>query len=95
MLIVTSGNIVHNLRAMDGAQPDGGYDWAQRFDGAARAQLTDSPGDILTVDAHSDYHRAVPTPDHFLPMVYFAGLAAAAETLSTRWSVGTRSDRCR
>ncbi|BDY28353.1 MULTISPECIES: 4,5-DOPA dioxygenase extradiol [Mycolicibacterium] len=80
VLIVTSGNIVHNLRAMDGAQPDGGYDWAQRFDGAARAQLTDSPGDILTVDAHSDYHRAVPTPDHFLPMVYFAGLAAAAET---------------
>lgn len=95
VLILASGNIVHNLGSMDGAQPDGGYDWAQRFDDAARAQLLDSPGDVLTVDAHPDFPRAVPTPDHFIPMLYFAGLAAAAgtpvDTLVSGYTFGSLS----
>ncbi|MBU9762257.1 4,5-DOPA dioxygenase extradiol [Mycobacterium sp. TNTM28] len=78
VLVLGSGNIVHNLAAMDPRRPEGGFDWARRFDDAAHRQLTDSPADVLGLQAHPDYAAAVPTPDHFIPMLYFAGLAAAA-----------------
>ncbi|WP_458320040.1 4,5-DOPA-extradiol-dioxygenase [Mycolicibacterium brisbanense] len=80
VLVLASGNIVHNLAGMDIARPDDGYDWAQHFDDAAREQVLDDPAEILTLDAHRDYPLAVPTPDHFIPFLYFAGLASAATT---------------
>ena len=75
VLIIGSGNIVHNLRAIDFGQPDAGFDWALRFDAAARERLQNSPTDVATLDAHADFGNAVPTPDHFLPLLYVAGLA--------------------
>jgi 4,5-DOPA dioxygenase extradiol len=30
------------------------------------------------LDAHADYDKAVPTPDHFLPLLYLAGVAGAS-----------------
>jgi 4,5-DOPA dioxygenase extradiol len=76
VLILGSGNVVHNLAGMDPALADKGFDWAQRFDDEARAQLMDAPGDAVRLREHADYEAAVPTPDHFLPLLYFAGLAA-------------------
>lgn len=32
----------------------------------------------IGLDGHRDFHAAVPTPDHFLPLLYLAGLAGAA-----------------
>jgi 4,5-DOPA dioxygenase extradiol len=78
VLILGSGNIVHNLRRMDPGHAEDGFDWAQRFDRDARALLTEEPGSMLDLLEHGDYHLAVPTPDHFLPAVFLAGLAAAA-----------------
>lgn len=78
VLIVGSGNIVHNLRRVDGKHPDLGFAWAQRFDDAARETLLDEPGNVLALQAHADFASAVPAPDHFVPMLYLAGLAAAA-----------------
>ena len=74
VLIIGSGNIVHNLRELDFAPPDTGYDWALRFDDTARDLLQRSPT-VATFDGHRDFGRAVPTPDHFLPLLYIAGLA--------------------
>ena len=77
VLVVGSGNVVHNLAGMDPALEDGAFDWAQRFDDEARAQLLSAPVDAVRLREHTDYVAAVPTPDHFLPLLYFAGLAAA------------------
>lgn len=77
VLVIASGNVVHNLRAMDWSRLDGGYDWAQRFNDAAKSQILSAPGELATLDAHQDYRHAVPTPDHFLPLLYLAGLAEA------------------
>jgi 4,5-DOPA dioxygenase extradiol len=78
ILIIGSGNVVHNLSRIDPAQRDGAFDWAVRFDEAAREIMTTRPADILSLQQHPDYARAVPTPDHFIPLIYIAGLAEAS-----------------
>ena len=78
VLIIGSGNIVHNLGAVDWSRPHAGFDWARRFDDAAHAALEGRPGDIPALEQHPDFKRAAPTPDHFIPVLYLAGLAAAA-----------------
>ena len=80
VLMIASGNIVHNLRAMSWNLTDDGYDWAQRFDAEAKARMLGDPTEFATLDAHGDFDHAVPTPDHFIPALYLAGLAAATDT---------------
>lgn len=98
VMIVASGNIVHNLRQLQWRQPDLAFDWAERFDDAVVEQLAHSPGDILRVLEHPDYEAAVPTPDHFIPLLYVAGLAAAGkhkpEVLVRGYSMGSLSMTC-
>lgn len=75
VLIVGSGNVVHNLRVMDPRLADDGTDWNRRFDIAVCELLTERPGDIAELTRHPDWHLAAPTPEHFLPLAYLAGLA--------------------
>jgi 4,5-DOPA dioxygenase extradiol len=70
--------VVHNLRRIDWGRPDAGFDWARRFDDAARQAMTTSPGDVGALHGHDDFAMAVPTDEHFLPLLYLAGLADAA-----------------
>jgi 4,5-DOPA dioxygenase extradiol len=82
VLIVGSGNVVHNLRRVEWSQPDRGFDWAERFDRTVRHILERDPAQLVGVAADADYPLAVPTPDHFLPLLYVAGLAAADGTVA-------------
>ncbi len=85
VMVITSGNVVHNLGGMSWALADDGYDWAQRFDEAAKERMLDDPTRFAALDAHADYRHAVPTPDHFIPALYLAGMAdAAGQTADTR-----------
>jgi 4,5-DOPA dioxygenase extradiol len=79
VLVVASGNVVHNLRAMDWSLADDGYDWAKRFDEDAKALMLSDPADAARLDGHTDFRRAVPTPDHFIPLLYLAGLAGVGK----------------
>ena len=81
VLIVGSGNVVHNLRLRkweEDAQP---YDWAARFDERVRACLAGRDHEqLLDLDAIGEAARlSVPTPDHYLPLLYIIGLQEKTE----------------
>ncbi len=78
VVVVGSGNVVHNLRGMDWNLEDHGFDWAERFDEDAKERMLTDPTELARMDAHPDYRLAVPTPDHFLPALYVAGFAGAS-----------------
>ena len=78
VLVVGSGNVVHNLRRISRGQGDSGFDWADRFDTHVRELMTTRPGDLAEVGQHPDCAMSVPTPEHFLPLAYIAGMAAAS-----------------
>jgi 4,5-DOPA dioxygenase extradiol len=76
VLIVGSGNLVHNLHAYAWGRhlPDP-YDWAVRFEADARALL--AAGDTKPLVDYEglgpDARLAIPTPDHYLPLLYIVG----------------------
>ena len=98
VMVLASGNVVHNLRRLQWDAPDLAYDWAERFDDAAAEQLARDPDAILKLAEHPDFALAVPTPDHFVPLLYLAGLAAAdgirPEALVRGYSMGSISMSC-
>jgi len=78
VFVLGSGNVVHNLRRMDRLRPELGFDWAQRFDDEVLRVMTTRPADLSTLERHPDFPLAAPTPEHFLPLYYLAGLCDAA-----------------
>jgi 4,5-DOPA dioxygenase extradiol len=75
VLIITSGNLVHNLRRLAWDRPTEGFDWARRFDEDLHESIRAAPGDLLRLAEHPDFGMAVPTPDHFIPLLHLAALA--------------------
>ena len=78
ILIIGSGNLVHNLREyVWRGPPQEPYDWAIRFEETAKALIL-SGADETLVDYESlgpDAALAIPTPDHYLPLLYVLGAA--------------------
>lgn len=95
VLILGSGNVVHNLAQLDWGRPDHAFEWTRRFDEDARAMLVEKPSELARLVEHPDYSRSVPTTEHFIPLLYLAGLSAAAkrpvETLVDGYSMGSLS----
>jgi 4,5-DOPA dioxygenase extradiol len=79
ILVLASGNVVHNLRRIDRNRLDTGFEWAQRFDDEVAEVMTSDPGTLPRLREHPDFAQAVPTPDHFLPLLHTAGLASAVD----------------
>jgi 4,5-DOPA dioxygenase extradiol len=84
VLVLGSGNLVHNLSAVSWEEDAQPYDWAVDFDAWAAARLAEGDHAAL-VDYSSGpgARMAVPTPDHYLPMLYVLGTQAPDEALTT------------
>jgi 4,5-DOPA dioxygenase extradiol len=76
VLLVGSGNLVHNLHAYAwGRHPAAPFDWAVRFETKAR-ELIAAGDDVPLVDYESlgeDALLSAPTPEHYLPLLYVLG----------------------
>ena len=99
VLILGSGNIVHNLGRIDWRQEHTGYTWAVEFDEWARDRI--SAGDL---EALQDYEKrgpqaslAVPTDDHYLPLLYAMAVREGDEPITFTYAgmeLGSISMRC-
>lgn len=80
VLIMGSGNIVHNLRIAD-FSIEGGFDWAETFDDCiAQKIITRDFESILNYDCLGDMARlAVPTTEHFNPLLCILGAVKDAD----------------
>lgn len=84
VVIIGSGNIVHNLGMVDFNNPNSAYDWAIEFDSTVKKLLDKGDDDALI-----NYEKlgksallSIPTNDHYLPMLYILGLRNKGEQVS-------------
>ncbi len=81
VLIISSGNVVHNLGVISWDGKIKAYDWALEFDGLVKASIeSNNPAALI------DYQKlgklasmAHPTNDHYLPLMYTLGLRDKAD----------------
>lgn len=84
VLIAGSGNLVHNLHTYAwGRHPRDPYDWAVRFEDAARQMIL--AGDHKPLVGYEtlgpDAALSIPTPDHYLPLLYVLATAQANDAV--------------
>lgn len=100
VLILGSGNVVHNLRATDRGAPEGPATrgWAQAYDTAVAQALAarDDKRLVAWQSLDASVNMAVPTPDHYYPFLYALGAAPgeAPRTVFEGFHSGTLSMRC-
>ncbi|HVR88411.1 MAG TPA: 4,5-DOPA dioxygenase extradiol [Candidatus Limnocylindria bacterium] len=86
VLLLGSGNVVHNLAA--GFGQDGGpmpqFDWAHRFDEHVRQMATEGDDERLVryETLGRDAALCVPTPDHYYPLLYTLGARLPGDAVS-------------
>jgi 4,5-DOPA dioxygenase extradiol len=78
VLLLGTGNVVHNLSVFRREDDAFAYDWAQRFNDYIRDKLLahEFDGIIDYAALGRDAALSVPTPDHYYPLLYIAGAAA-------------------
>jgi len=85
VLVIGSGNLVHNLHSYawgkEGVQP---FDWAVRFEQQVRELLLNKDDARLVAyeELGRDAMLSIPTPDHFLPLLYVLGLRREQDQIS-------------
>jgi 4,5-DOPA dioxygenase extradiol len=76
VLILGSGNLVHNLGRIDWSDPHGAYDWAREFDGKVKSAVDAHDGSALAEPHHwgaALLATAHPTIEHYAPLLYCMG----------------------
>lgn len=85
VLLLGSGNLVHNIQLYEWEQPDvPAFDWGVKFDRKVR-QALQSEEDVQLIDYPAigpEAQLSVPTPDHYLPLLYVLGSRRQGEGIS-------------
>ena len=85
VLIIGSGNIVHNLRMIDWQHVNEyrAYDWATEINALVKDKTLN--GDfkaLVNYDRlHAEILKAIPTPDHYYPFIYTLGMVQSSESI--------------
>jgi 4,5-DOPA dioxygenase extradiol len=84
VLIIGSGNMVHNLRVLNWQMTTGGYDWADEANELFKGSI--SSGDHQKLINYESLGKpvqlSVPSPEHYLPLLYILGLQQKNEQAS-------------
>ena len=83
ILILGSGNIVHNLRILNWADPNGKYDWAEEMNEKMKTLITgNNHKDLVNYSSlGNSASLAIPTPEHYIPLLYILGLKEENERI--------------
>lgn len=83
VLILGSGNVVHNLRRISWEEQAKPFDWSVEFDEWIKAKSMDR--DFKSIVSHATDTEAgklsIPTPDHYYPLMYILGASDAKDQL--------------
>lgn len=84
VLVCANGNVVHNLQALNRSETSPAADWCERFETAVTDMLLkgDHQGLINYQALGEDARLSVPTPDHYLPLLYAIALQDEGEPVS-------------
>jgi 4,5-DOPA dioxygenase extradiol len=87
VLIMGSGNIIHNLNLVDFRnfyRDDYGYDWAKEAKATMNRWILDDDHEALInyQKQSKAIQMAIPSPDHFIPLIYILGLKEKNETVT-------------
>lgn len=84
VLIIGSGNMVHNLGIMNWHQPDSGFDWAVEMNETLKSLIRD--GNHQPLIRYESLGQAaklsIPTAEHYLPLLYVLGLQEKGESIT-------------
>jgi 4,5-DOPA dioxygenase extradiol len=84
LLIIGSGNIVHNLGMLAWNEPTKGFDWAMEANTKVKNFITarDHKSLINFRDQGPEFKLAIPTPEHYLPLLYVLALQGEKQNAS-------------
>jgi 4,5-DOPA dioxygenase extradiol len=84
VLILGSGNMIHNLRILNWQSPDAGYDWAIEMNEKFKNLISNNDHrPLINYESLGQAAKlSIPTPEHYLPMLYVLGLKEGNENVS-------------
>jgi 4,5-DOPA dioxygenase extradiol len=84
VLILGSGNMVHNLRIIDWQKQNTGYDWAVEINEKFKSLIkTNEHAPLINYESLGSAAKlSIPTPEHYIPMLYALGLKGEKEQVS-------------
>lgn len=88
VLVIGSGNMVHNLRMIkvseEGFNAEYGYEWAFELNNIFKKKIADNDYDSLIEyeSLHKDAIQAIPTPEHYIPLLYILGMRDKNENVN-------------